>query len=156
MSSQLNWYKTIVYPILNSWRHHWLKWIAYMFDTDTCMSSRTYWSTQVMSLMCFEFQKDNIYGLVQERANSNASAMELRLSCTNPSTWYNDMFLTWCSSMSTSATCVYPALKASISGVLPQLSCWSTGYLAFCNNSCTTGTWPCKAGMQSNNHSLYM
>ena len=27
-------------------------------------------------------------GLVQERRNSSASAMELRLSCTNPPIWY--------------------------------------------------------------------
>ena len=30
----------------------------------------------------------NIDGLVQERSNSSALGMELRLSCTNPSTWY--------------------------------------------------------------------
>ena len=29
-----------------------------------------------------------IHGLVQERRNSSALAIELRLSCTNPSTWY--------------------------------------------------------------------
>ena len=29
----------------------------------------------------------SIYGLVQERRNSSASAMELRLSCSNPSVW---------------------------------------------------------------------
>ena len=29
----------------------------------------------------------NIDGLMQERCNSSALAMELRLSCTNPSTW---------------------------------------------------------------------
>ena len=29
-----------------------------------------------------------IYGLVQERHNSSALAMELRLSCMNPSQWY--------------------------------------------------------------------
>ena len=32
---------------------------------------------------------EQIYGLVQERRNSSASAMELRL-CTNPSRWWND------------------------------------------------------------------
>ena len=30
----------------------------------------------------------NIDGLVQERRNSSALAMELRLSCTKPSIWY--------------------------------------------------------------------
>ena len=33
---------------------------------------------------------DNIDGLVQERCNSSALAMELRLSCTNPPTFGND------------------------------------------------------------------
>ena len=31
---------------------------------------------------------DYIDGLVQERRNSSVLAMELRLSCTNPSIWY--------------------------------------------------------------------
>ena len=31
----------------------------------------------------------HISGLVQERHNSIANALELRLSCTNPSTWYH-------------------------------------------------------------------
>ena len=30
-----------------------------------------------------------IDGLVQERCNSSALAMELRLSCTNPAKWYH-------------------------------------------------------------------
>ena len=33
----------------------------------------------------------NIDGLVQERRNSSALAIELRLSCTNLSTWYRDI-----------------------------------------------------------------
>ena len=33
-------------------------------------------------------KKRNIDGLVQERRNSIADAMELRLSCINPSVWY--------------------------------------------------------------------
>ena len=33
----------------------------------------------------FEFQDWHIDGLVQERRNSSANALELRLSCTNPS-----------------------------------------------------------------------
>ena len=46
-----------------------------------------------------------IDGLVQERRNSIAKALELRLSCTNPSMWYgakhigdmiyNMLFQTW-------------------------------------------------------------
>ena len=32
----------------------------------------------------------NIDGLVQERRNSIANALELRLSCTNPSIWYDN------------------------------------------------------------------
>ena len=31
------------------------------------------------------YTANGIYGLVQERCNSSALAMELRLSCTNPS-----------------------------------------------------------------------
>ena len=34
------------------------------------------------------YQWDNIDGLVQERRNSIANALELRLSYTNPSIWY--------------------------------------------------------------------
>ena len=36
------------------------------------------------------FEMDNIDGLVQERRNSSALAMELRLSCTNPSIYVTD------------------------------------------------------------------
>ena len=36
---------------------------------------------------CFKKQIENIDGLVQERRNSIANALELRLSCTNPSTF---------------------------------------------------------------------
>ena len=32
--------------------------------------------------------RDDLDELVQERRNSSALAMELRLSCTNPSIWY--------------------------------------------------------------------
>ena len=34
-----------------------------------------------------------IHGLVQERRNSIANALELRLSCTNPSKWFNPLRL---------------------------------------------------------------
>ena len=33
------------------------------------------------------FSQDNFDGLVQERSNSIANALELSLSCTNPSIW---------------------------------------------------------------------
>ena len=36
--------------------------------------------------------KNKIDGLVQERCNSIANALELRLSCTNPSRWSHDCF----------------------------------------------------------------
>ena len=41
--------------------------------------------------------KDKIDGLVQERSNSIANAMELRLSCTNPSRWTHNhlIFTMW-------------------------------------------------------------
>ena len=39
------------------------------------------------NLMATELE--NIDGLVQERCNSSGLAMELRLSCTNPSIWAN-------------------------------------------------------------------
>ena len=38
---------------------------------------------------------DGIDGLVQERRNSSALAMELRLSCTNPSTWKRFLPIRW-------------------------------------------------------------
>ena len=37
----------------------------------------------------FALCRDKIDGLVQERRNSSALAMELRLSCINPSKWYS-------------------------------------------------------------------
>ena len=41
--------------------------------------------------MVYDYTHNILYldidGLVQERRNSIANAMELRLSCTNPSTW---------------------------------------------------------------------
>ena len=41
-----------------------------------------------MYVISKEISWNDIEGLVQERRNSSALAMELRLSCTNPSTWY--------------------------------------------------------------------
>ena len=35
--------------------------------------------------------EDHVDGLVQERRNSSALAMELRLSCTSPSIWYLEL-----------------------------------------------------------------
>ena len=35
----------------------------------------------------------DIHGLVQERRNSIANALELRLSCTNPSIWSDSELL---------------------------------------------------------------
>ena len=44
-----------------------------------------------MHTYCLDlFVNDYIDGLVQERRNSSALAMELRLSYTNPSTWSSD------------------------------------------------------------------
>ena len=37
--------------------------------------------------------KGKIEGLVQERRNSSANALELRLSCTNPLRWSHDHFI---------------------------------------------------------------
>ena len=42
-----------------------------------------------------EDRQDNSDGLVQERRNSSALAMELRLSCTKPSIWYNTVERLW-------------------------------------------------------------
>ena len=41
--------------------------------------------------------RENIYidGSAQERCNSSALAMELCLSCTNPSTWFGKMYMIW-------------------------------------------------------------
>ena len=36
---------------------------------------------------------DDIDGLVQERRNSSALAVEFNLSCTNPSTWFTDAYM---------------------------------------------------------------
>ena len=36
--------------------------------------------------------KDHFHGLVQERRNSTANTLELRLSCTNPSIWSNSIW----------------------------------------------------------------
>ena len=52
-------------------------------------------NTSQMGLRLQQGQSDhiklnhNIDGLVQERRNSSVLAMELRLSCTNPSIWCN-------------------------------------------------------------------
>ena len=43
------------------------------------------WLTPETMLLVIVYQFD---GLVQERRNSIANALELRLSCTNPSNWY--------------------------------------------------------------------
>ena len=41
----------------------------------------------LMKVLNWQNVWQHIDGLVQERRNSSASAMELRLSCTNPSIW---------------------------------------------------------------------
>ena len=52
------------------------------------------WASYPVSRVFMETGKSlrgecHIYGLVQERRNSSALAMELRLSCINPSTYSN-------------------------------------------------------------------
>ena len=58
----------------------------------------------------------HVDGLVQERRNSIAKALELRLPCTNPSIWcychchYNDVIMSAMASQITSLTFVYSAV----------------------------------------------
>ena len=51
-----------------------------------------------MAHKCQKHFSDNIGGLVQERRNSIANALELRLSCTNQSIW--NKLSSWHDSMS--------------------------------------------------------
>ena len=55
---------------------------------DSSLDHQQLAASQKMNLKN-SFSNDNINGLVQERRNSIANVLELRLSCTNPSTWIN-------------------------------------------------------------------
>ena len=68
----------------------------FLIDFTVCWLSSFRWSDNISALQCdtmgyTQFNLMRIYqtdGIVQERRNSIANALELRLSCTNPSKWY--------------------------------------------------------------------
>ena len=67
-------------------RPQWVKWNDKM---NKSFSLKKYFTTEIQ---CFFINKqtsltENINGLVQERRNSSVLAMELHLSCINPSIW---------------------------------------------------------------------
>ena len=77
----------ITYIILwNSWsgcrycKYWWLYWPLVSVMIAPPFEARSCWNNEV-----FEFEVQHINGLVQERRNSIANALELHLSCTNPS-----------------------------------------------------------------------
>ena len=61
-----------------------------------------------IKLASHQVKKDHLDGLVQERCNSIANAVELRLSCTNPFIWYDYSFLTFLGSAVCAATDLHP------------------------------------------------
>ena len=91
---QCNIIKRMIYYKMDQFSS--LSWLSYKIIwqiTDICTSS-LFQSTQLCivndswllsrpTVICFITSKDNIDGLVQERHNSIANAMELHLSCTN-------------------------------------------------------------------------
>ena len=71
-----------IYKFMNTSCKIALGWMPQNFYDD----NSTF--VQVMA-WCHQAPSHYISGLVQERCNSNALAMELRLSCVNPLTWAN-------------------------------------------------------------------
>ena len=69
----------------------------------TCSAKIDFFRLELLSKMMVDIESvfvnydDNIYGLMQERHNSSALAMELRLSWTNPSieSLLGTLSLTW-------------------------------------------------------------
>ena len=57
---------------------------------------------QIHAYNCYKEQDfmEYIDGLVKERCNSSANALELRLSCTNPSIWASQNFQIHCPNIS--------------------------------------------------------
>ena len=73
---------------------------AAMWETTVKRVSATYLKRPPLRMVLTERwspTKGKIDGLVQERCNSSVLAMELRLSCTNPSkcTWFMKKYLKW-------------------------------------------------------------
>ena len=65
--------------------------------THTCITRPQWVKNKDIILISTRFltvqTADKIVGLMQERRNSNALAMELRLSCINPSKWSQDYLI---------------------------------------------------------------
>ena len=62
----------------------------FMFYANVHISNNSTLSLQNVTTdqgLCSVIKKPNVDGLVQERGNSSALAMELRLSCINQLTW---------------------------------------------------------------------
>ena len=65
---------------------------------------------------------DLIDGLVQERRNSSANALELRLSCTNPSSWFTIVFQRVPIASPAAAPMTRPPAKPSAAAALMAIS----------------------------------
>ena len=98
------------------------------------------WLVEVCLTYCLSLQY--IDGFVQERRNSSALALELRLSCTNPSIWgYNwsagPVQFRWLKGYIYSS-CYYRHQIGSINlthcyPIFPWLCAWDVCYIIFCH-----------------------
>ena len=96
----MRWYHKDVNPLLMHWSYVFLAlthWYTVMKYNDLyCFREEKLWKIQIHFMFTYKFSLMNkdeqpcgahFHGLVQERHNSSALSLELRLSCTNPSMW---------------------------------------------------------------------
>ena len=112
--------------LICAYYHHW-----YLTDLmwKSCDWPSHHLPAAVSFFSCFE--KCYINGLMQERRNSSASAMELRLSCTNPSTWLLAPCFMWeAQSLLSSTLCELRMLLLGFTALILH-SLWSCCYELF-------------------------
>ena len=84
----LLWKPWLIMPLCRHWQHCWLsKWHPAMPPMMIKVAS---WQPLVFSDIIILNSTYHIDGLMQERHNSIANAVELCLSCINPSIWYQE------------------------------------------------------------------
>ena len=102
------------------WNDHHLYWCGVSpLQTYECIQDRT----QGWGWGCYKI--GYLYGLAQERLNSSALAMELRLSCTNPSICVKHILNSNLGKSHLSLTCA-SAMELCLSCSNPLNSVWNT------------------------------
>ena len=101
-------------------RYYWLPWVCKIIARYICIRNVS------MSTQC----EIHIDGLEQERHNSIANALELRLSCTNPSLY----FLQWIPT--TQVTVSYPAERVYTQHALWTVWRWRVRWAVWVPSDC--------------------